>query len=226
MRIGRHPARRKLMLHAESLVDGQTPVSAQTAKHVAQCHGCRREVDSMRSSLDFIAGVPELEPTDEQAAAILLRASAERMARDERNKRNTTIAGLVKIVACAACIIAVATVYFNVVMGGHEQRPVSFAAPVQESKTVTQNSMSPEAIRQTTAEVQALAAAVRGGARNPRNLWERQHLRTVRVLDDDIAAAQAALERNPGCTRANEVVTANLQRQAQALRKLYVERDL
>jgi hypothetical protein len=45
----------------------------------------------------------------------------------------------------------------------------------------------------------------------------------VLALHADRTAALAALKRNPGCARASRLVTANLEREAQALRTLYVE---
>jgi hypothetical protein len=76
-------------------------------------------------------------------------------------------------------------------------------------------------------EIHTLAAAVGSRPSVPRNLREWQQTRAVLALDADLAAARAALQRNPGCERASRVVNSNIQRQAQALKTLYyVERSL
>jgi hypothetical protein len=86
---------------------------------------------------------------------------------------------------------------------------------------------SPEEIHKTAVEVSTLAEAVGSRGDTVRlSLEERQHRRTVLALDADLSAALVALRENPGCRRAGDLVNANLQRQAQALKKLYVERSL
>ena len=63
-------------------------------------------------------------------------------------------------------------------------------------------------------------------SKQPPTLNELEHRRTASAISADIEAARAALARNPGCDRARRVVESNLQRQAQALKAVYVERSL
>ena len=49
---------------------------------------------------------------------------------------------------------------------------------------------------------------------------------TVEGVSQDLRAALAALERNPGCARADEMLRTHLDRQVNGLRDLFVERTL
>jgi predicted outer membrane protein len=130
---------------------------------------------------------------------------------------------LIKGLANAAAVVLVSAVCFGVALGTTSPKPD--AQPLA-AKPVGDSGLSPEAILKAKAEIQALAEAVSAPSRKPPSVWELERRRAVHALNDDIEAAQAALERNPGCQRASRMVDANLQRQAQALRALYLERSL
>ena len=49
--------------------------------------------------------------------------------------------------------------------------------------------------------------------------------RNTGVLDYDLKAARNALQRNPGNTRANQVLVVTLERQLEGLRDLYLDRS-
>ncbi|MCX5772103.1 MAG: hypothetical protein NTZ09_17770, partial [Candidatus Hydrogenedentes bacterium] len=86
--------------------------------------------------------------------------------------------------------------------------------------------ISPEVLRQAAAEVRTLVAALSFQPKTPPSPWEIEYRRAAQALGADIEAARAALERNPGCARASQMIGSHLQRQAQTLKALYVERNL
>jgi hypothetical protein len=182
-----------------------------------------KEVQAVRASLEFASDAPELDPSEDLTAAILMSAQKVRVETQSRRPRSVLVT-FAKSLACAAGIVAVATLYFGVVLGGGDGAQTAASAPDRVSNRMADATPTLDAIRKTAAEIQSLAAAV--NAAEPRSLWERERRRTVRVLDADIAAALTALERNPGCTRASTMVDANLKRQAETLRALYIERSL
>jgi len=98
------------------------------------------------------------------------------------------------------------------------------ANPAQHPAVVSASNQ--DALQRTAEEVRTLAAAVRSVSDRPQTPREREHRRAAALLDADIAAARQALQRNPGCERAEAIVNANLQRQAETLRALYLERSL
>ena len=131
------------------------------------------------------------------------------------------MAGLAKGLAGAAAVILVASLYFSATLDVEQRGIPEKRAAVRRAPEV-----SFDAISQAAAEVQALAAAVNAPSKSLPTSWEQEYRRAAEVLEGDIAAALAALERNPGCARAVNMVNANLQRQADTLRTLYIERSL
>ncbi len=184
-----------------------------------------KEVEAIRASLEFVAQAPEVEASEELTAGILLSAQTARRAADARRQRRDAAATLVKSLASAAGIVVVASLYFGAALDTSGDG-VPTPQAVSPAKWVADSGPSLEAIRKTVTDLQTLAAAVNAPSNKPATLWEREHRRAVHVLDGDIAAALAALERNPGCTRAANLVNANLERQADTLRTLYIERSL
>ncbi len=217
-----HPSKLELLAYAEGLVDGHG-ISSSTARHASTCKDCAEEVAAIRASIEFTASANDLDPTEELTSQILVAARTER--RVQHRARGRTVLIMLKGLAYAAGIVAFSTVYFAFALGEtpvttHDMRA---SAP---SRTVAAGP-SPEEIRRATAEIQTLAAAVGSHSRSPRNLREWQQTRAVLALDADLSAARAALQRNPGCERASRVISANIPRQAQALKTLYyVERSL
>lgn len=222
----RHPARYELFAYAESLAGQASPISARVAGHVARCPACMDEVAGMRATLEFLANTPDLEPSAELTSAILMGAQTARVIAQSRKRRMSTLAAAAKGFACAAGIVLAAAVYFSVALPGGT--PNSPALRVPPASMLTKKPAAPNgpAMRDIGEEVRALASAVNTPAKTPPSVWERERRRALVALERDIAAALAALERNPGCTRAANLVTANLQRQADALRALYLERSL
>ena len=225
-RILRHPSRRQLMAHTEALIDGSAPVNAALAKHLAECDACHDEADGIRRSLKFVASAPALDPSSDLAAQILMNAAKTRRRTQRRNEKRSTIVGTLSGLACAAAIALIASVVFSAALS-ETTPPDTVNAAVVPERHATESQPSPEQMQRTFAHVKALSAAVRfspaQNAQSPRDLERR---RAVSAMDADIAAAMSALERNPGCIRATHIVNANLKRQAETLRTLYVERTL
>ncbi len=220
-KIRRHPTRQQLVIYAESMVDRRAAVSAVMAAHLASCPACAAEVRSIRASLEFAARADALEPSNDLTAQILMKARHAREAHAPRPRSAFWLACRGAVFATG--MAAVAAVVFGVALGTPEPTPQVETALHQVSEVIP----SPEVIRKAAAEVKALAPAVRTAATTkPRSPREQEHLRAVNAMDADIAAAQAALQRNPGCIRASRIVNANIQRQAETLRHLYLERTL
>ena len=177
----------------------------------------------MRDSLHFVARAPELEASEDLTAQIMMRARSVRHDRATRQRRWSAVGSLVRGFACAAGILVVAGLYFGAALESDAALGMKTGPAVKRMADVVP---SVEAVRKAAEEVRTLEAAVSNPSKKPQTLWERERRRVVRVLDADIAAALAALERNPGCTRATNLVSSNVQRQAETLRTLYIERSL
>jgi hypothetical protein len=221
-----HPMRRQLVAYAESLVDPGTPVSAQIGAHVAQCRQCAEEVRAIRASLEFTAAAPGLEPSRNLTGEILRSARRERNAAKQQRQETSRIGAFLRGFTFLGATAAVAVLVFGFFLREAIPAQPARIAPATATASAAPAMPSAESLQKTAAEVRALAAALRevpDSAPSPHELRQR---RAVQAMDADIAAALTALERNPGCVRASHIVNANLQRQAQALRNLYVERKL
>jgi len=224
-RIRRHPARRDLVAYAETLVDGRAPVSAAMAAHVAGCPQCTAEVKAVRSSLELTASAPALCVSNTLTAQILMRAQQESRAQESVRRRHSTAMMAVKSVVYVSGMAAVIVLVFSLALDearGHE----GGASPLRLAVAAGQDEGGAVPSTFDAAAFDKLSAAVRLGPSRPQSPREREHWRAVSALDADIEAAMRALERNPGCARASRMVEANRQRQAEALRSLYIERTL
>lgn len=215
----RHLSRQALMAHAESLTDSGKPVDAAYAAHIAGCAACAGEVQAIRRTLEIVLRAPQLEPSSDMTAQILVRVRSERQKPQSAECHRKPV-HLAMAWAMAAGLILVAGLGFY----GHET-PVPERAPLLVSSTgPSASSAEAERWTKTVTEVRSLAAAVRAPIQaTPREIAQR---RAVQAMDKDIAAALAALERNPGCARASHIVQSNLERQNQTLRNLYAARNL
>lgn len=218
--------RRQLVVYAESLVDPGVPVSAQIGAHVAQCHQCAEEVRAIRASLEFTAAAPGLEPSRDLTGEILRNARRERSAVQQQRRGVTRTGALLRGAAFFGAITAAAAMVFSLFLREAIPAQPQRMAPASTIASAAPALPSPETLQKTAAEVRALAAALRDAPDRAPSPLELRQRRAVQAMDADIAAALTALERNPGCVRASHIVNANLQRQAQALRNLYVERNL
>ena len=226
-RIIRHPARHQLIAYAESMVDRRVSVSAPLAAHITACAQCAAEVKAIRLSLEFAESAPELEPSQQLMAQILMEAKKTRQVMVQQRRGATAIMA-VRAFAYAAALVAVAGVSFSLAVSDTTlpgQQSLTAVAPLTPAAKPTADPAI-QALR-AAAEVQTLSAtAVDLAERGPQNVREREHLRAVSVMGADLMKAQQALALNPGSVRATHVVHTSLQRQAETLRQLYAERAL
>lgn len=224
--MGRHPRKNELMTYAESLAGKGGALSVKIGGHVAGCKACQAEVEGMRSSLDFIHSAPELEPTADFTNQLLLAAQNEHRLLQQRRGRQA-LASIAKGLSYAAGILVVGAVCFGTALSGGSTDERAVHAAVRQPGTIPGDAgISPEVLRQAAAEVQTLVAALSFQPKTPPSPWELEYRRAAQALGADIEAARAALERNPGCARASRMIGSHLQRQAQTLKALYVERSL
>lgn len=219
-----HPTRRQLVAYAESLVDRRAPISAALAAHLKVCSACAAEVKAIRASLEFTASAPDIEPSQDLTAQILRRAQLERNGHKATCRRVSACGALARAVVFAGALAAMAVLVFGAALNAAPS-PQS-DAPAGSMHHAAVSASSQDTLQRTAEEVRTLAAAVRTVSDRPQTLREREHRRAAALLDADIAAARQALQRNPGCERAEAIVNANLQRQAETLRALYLERSL
>ncbi len=221
--MGHHPGKHELLAYAENLVDRRAPISAKIGGHITSCRSCTAEVEAIRASLEYVREAPALEPSAEFTSQVLMAAHNERRATQLHRTRRSPLRVIFKGMAYAAGILVVSAVCFSAALSnGQMDRDVQAAAVQRATDAIP----SPEAVRRATEEIQALASAVNSPSKNPPSLQELERRRTVSALSADIEAARAALERNPGCLRAYRLMDTNLQRQAQTLKALYIERSL
>ncbi len=225
----RHPPRQELVAYAESLVDRSSSVSAFLAAHVSACPRCTAEVRAIRASLEFTASAPAPEPSGDLARQILAGAREVRLKTPETTSRKgptlagTVFRGAVYVTATAALAVLTFGMAVNTGDGGTAARHALQPAPQTAQAAIM---VSPESIRRKTGAIERLAAAVSRTDSPPRTLREWERRRAVEGVSQDLSAAMAALQRNPGCARADEMVRTHLDRQVNGLRDLFVERTL
>jgi hypothetical protein len=221
-RIRRHPARRDLVAHAETLLDGSSPLSAAIAAHLAQCDACAEEVNSIHASLEFATAAQPLEPSTDFTAQILIDANRERA--KDKPPHTSILSVASRALAYASALLIITTLYFGVAL--HRPLPTTEAHNLDNPLSHAEFTPSLKAVHEIIGEIQTLSAAVRFAPVEEQTPREQEQRRAVDAIDQDIEAALKALERNPGSLHANRTILASLQRQAETLRALYVERTL
>ena len=217
-----HPTRYELTEYAEALVDGK-PVPARIGKHLTSCAACKAQVNLLRESFSFLADAPMLDCTPGSAEQILATARLLRKAERRNGRFFRKAFGVAQGLACASGVVLVAVWVFAAAVGEPAQIEPNGRKPAANRLTAAPAIPSQEELQRKTSEIQSLASAVNAQSDTPASLWERQHRHMILALHADRNAALAALKRNPGCLRASRLVTANLEREAQTLRTLYVE---
>jgi len=218
-----HPAKAELLALAESAVDHGIAVSAKTAAHVAECDTCAAEVEAMRATVAFVAESPALEPSSAQTSAILLAAKEQRRRSGTRANVRGALSALGRGIGYAAAVAVMTALCFGAALG---QGAPGKAAPLCARAGSVEAAPDDEHIDKVATDIQTLAADLRAASSRRMSPEEAAHRKAALALDADIAEALAALERNPGFARANDMVSSNLQRQAERLRTLYAARKL
>lgn len=217
-----HPTQSQLVDFAESLVDRQATVSAVLAAHVAGCPKCAHEIKRMRASLEVADLSCPPDPSGALTHEIVFRARAELNRRGSRPRPGLLAFRAVQYAACAAAIIVLAAYSFRAALNdasSHAGTAVPGAAMLVSDQPVNADSL----LRRAEA-VKALSGSLslrRETLDSPREI---EYRRALEILDHDLNAARAALQRNPGNTRANQVMVMSLERQLEDLRDLYLDR--
>lgn len=224
-----HPSHRELFEYAELLVDGAHVIPAALARHVARCARCAAEVEEIRACLADVARSEALEPTEESTRRILAAAREARKRAPGGTKRLVSGLrlgwGFTKAFACAATVVLMAGVSFRAVLDPASSPSVSVS---RSSTTVlaSQNAgVSPQLVGKVSQQIGELASVLQK-APTVQTPAEWRSRRLALAVREDITAASQALERNPGCERALNMMTLNLTRQADVLKTIYVERTL
>ena len=217
----RHPKRDVLMAHAESLVDSQATVCANVAAHVASCPRCAEEVQAIRASLDFVASAGTLEVPSDLAPQILMRIKSRDVTVPVKRSWNFAYAAVLLLMFGLAFLIVQ-----QPALEDTAQDTASNATALQDIEQMATVGPPIDAAQRILNEVRTLSNVVWHSAETTLSPEEQERRRAVDTLDADISAALDALKRNPGSERAAKVVLANLTKQAEMLRTLYVERNL
>ena len=224
----RHPSKTELLDYAACRL-GRGPLAASIGAHLATCKKCAAEADAMGRSLGFVAQAAPIAPSAELTSSILAAARREMQVRRSPLRQFWNPRRAFAVCAYAAAAVVVAAVSAAPVWLGQVDRIPGRQAAVQPlaapGSAAAQWSASDDFLA-IASEVEVLANAVRNSFARPQSAAERIRQRAVTALDAEIEAALAALQRNPGCTRATQLVQANLERQAETLRALYAERNL
>lgn len=217
----RHPAKHELLDYAESLVDGRA-ISAQLGGHITRCATCMAEVAAMQATLRVASAAPRLEPSRELTAQILLAAKNERGIQQVKRTRRAAFFRAVRAMGYAASLLIVGTVWFSAA----SEKPAKSSTPtvMPATKSLVVVAPSTDEIQKATARIQTFAQAV--GTTQGATLADLQHRRVASVLDEDLTAAAAALQRNPGCVQAGRLITETLQQRVQVLQNYWTERTL
>ena len=221
-----------MLAYAEVLADKSGPVPAALAAHVAQCSACAHDVRAMRSSFAFLRQANAIEPSQAQTNEILMKARKLRNAEQKAQRRAPVVLTLLQGMAYAACLIAFATFTFNAALSKGVNKDLARVGAIQNMEippvSLSERSFTPtpESIRKAAEEVQVLSAA-RSITFSSQDQSNTRHLRAaVDAMDVDIAAAMDALKRDPNNMRATQLVHATLQEQKEALKQLYLHREL
>jgi len=220
----RHPARHELAGYAEALAD-KRPLDATVAAHVMGCSACAAEVQAIRASFEFTAALPELEPTAELTTRILLEARARRTEAQRVLREGTSpLWFTLRATVCSAALGVFALFTFGAFLS--LPTPGLRGTSTARGADPAAATAGQEALRRAVEQVKALSTAVTAKNTDGTGVLERERRRAAQAMAQDIAAAKVALDRNPYCLRAADLFQASLQRQAETLRQLYIERSL
>lgn len=222
-----HPIEVELFEHAESLLAKRVVFDSKVARHITSCTQCRKEISSIRQSLDMVDEAPCIEPGRNLEASILLSAKSGRRAIRLPFLPNLSCKSLVRLSALAACVLAMMSTLLHP-STANDPLPDTIA-PVASSDSTNEMmkaGFSIEVLTRATAEEELLGAALTSPAWAPSSRWERGQIRAINTFESDIDEAIEALKNNPALVRASAVVNANRERKRETLKALYANRNL
>lgn len=222
-----HPIEAELFEHAESLLAKRIAFDSKVPRHLTSCAQCRKEIASIRQSLDLVNEAPHLEPRRNLEASILLSAKSGRHAIRFALLPNLSRSSLVRLSALAACVLAMMSTLLHP-STANDPLPDTIAPVVSSDSTneFMTAGFSIEALSRATAEEELLGAALTSPAWVPSSPWERSQTRNLSAFENDIDAAIEAFRNNPALVRAGAVVNANRERKKETLKALYANRNL
>ncbi len=222
----KHPTRTQLITYAEALVDGRGPIFSGIARHLTQCPQCSAEVDAVCSSLRFLNSTPQVEPPKELTMEILKRAREEKKKLEQTPipvKKHSRILGAV----CVTVWLVVGYVLFGVTY--NPSLTGGFSGKNHISVQMATSNLSPGSEKKNEKdiwrEIEVLGTALTPVFRNNSGHLSRQ-LRSVSVIDNELESARMALQKNPNCPRANEILQKGVRQKAELLKQIYMERVL
>lgn len=216
-----HPTQSQLVDFAESLVDRQASVSAVLAAHVAGCPKCAHEIQRMRASLELADLSSQPDPSAALTREIVFRARAELNKRSNPPRPGFLALRAVQYAVCAAAAVVLAVYSFSAALNDAAQ---AGSSPPEKTMLVSEQSVDANALLRRAETVKALSASLSLRQKSQESPRETEYRRALEMLDHDLNAARAALQRNPGNTRANQVMVMSLERQLEDLRDLYLDR--
>ena len=194
-------------------------------RHVTQCARCREELDALRSLLAEVASLPRTVQPPEDLWDDTLAAIRSRQAAGARVHRPAFGAPAwwspMRLAAAAAILIVVSGAVTTLVVRNRPQgvEPAASAAGsiVPVSATVfTDIRAAEDQFEQATAVLLAALETRRTDLPPGTLAVIEENLRTV---NEAIASARAALERDPGNARIGRVVTAMYRKRVDLLRE-------
>lgn len=229
-----HPTRSQLIQYAEALVEGKGPIYSGIARHLKQCTQCASEVDAICTSLRFChtRGIV-VEPPKELTLAILNKTKQQRRQIEylpRRYQRFSTIGALVCILTWVIIGLLLLWRYEDTVVKGVElsknpvrKPPFDRVYPLREDKSGSV--MGRRDKIDMKKELEILGSVLQPLLEYSRGKSDSR-LHYMAIIDKDLQSAEYALKRNPGCSRAQELMERRMREKAEVLKWLYWERVL
>lgn len=217
-----HPTQSQLVDFAESLVDRQASVSAVLAAHIAACPRCAHEIKRMRTSLELAELSSQPDPSGVLTQEIVIRARAE-LSRRSRPKRGTVVLRTLQYTLCTVAAVTLALYSFSAALNDASSRSETDLTGVSSPPSAPAATQG--ALLQRAAAVEALSSSMSIRNKSSNSPRKQEYRRALELLDYDLKAARNALQRNPGNTRANQVLLVSLEQQLEGLRDLYLDRS-
>lgn len=198
------------------LADGE-PVPAEITRHVAGCTDCRTTVDNVRALIARAAALArEVEPLPPAAWPVVRRALGRADAASRRPRRPTTVGWALRAAAVVVALAGSWALASLVPPWADSQRE-----PLRSAVTAPRPSApAVAAVSRSYADVVVeLTRTVRERRDNlaPRTLETVE--RSLRVIDEAITEAEAALAADPANGAVLDILTATYEQKVELLRR-------
>lgn len=229
-----HPTRSQLIQYAEAIVEGKGPIYSGIARHLKQCTQCASEVDAICTSLRFChsRGVV-VEPPKELTFAILSRTKQQRKQSEylpRRYQRFSTIGAVVCVMTWVVIGLLLLWRYEETLVNGTELSKYSVRKPQFDKVYSLREDKSSSMTGKRDKIDMRKELEILGSVLQPLLEYSRgksdSRLHYMAIIDKDLQSAEYALKRNPGCSRAQELLERRMREKAEVLKWLYWERVL